>query len=208
MTINLLNRIIFSLIVAPLVLFLIFLGNIYFLLLLFITFLCGLYEIKNLKKKNTQLVIFIILIIFVYSCINIQLYENGKLYLFFILILAWLSDIGGYIIGKTIGGKKIGIISKNKTYSGFIGSICFSQFTLIYLSYYKLYFFDLLFMNIIIISFFSALVIIGDLFFSYIKRLNLIKDFSNLMIGHGGLFDRIDGLIFLTIFFNIFIMLL
>ena len=65
--------------------------------------------------------------------------------------------------------------------------------------------FESLISQLIIITFSSLIVIIGDLFFSYLKRINNIKDYSKILGGHGGLFDRIDGLIFLTIFFNIFI---
>ena len=121
------------------------------------------------------------------------------------MIISWLSDIGGYLFGKLFGGKKIGYISPNKTYMGIIGSILFSQFSQIYIYYFNLFSNEknlYKFMFIFISCFF---VIIGDLVFSYFKRVNKIKDYSNLLKGHGGLFDRIDGLIFLTIIFNIYI---
>lgn len=201
---NLIQRVLISLFVGPVVLLLIYLGGYYFKTLIFLIFTIGIYEILKLKKNITKSIIFLILIGFVYAIINLYDQENGKIYFYFILILAWLSDIGGYVIGKTIGGKKINIISKNKTYNGFFGSIFFSQFSLIFLSYFDISFFGNLFFDMIIVCIFSLLVIMGDLFFSYLKRINYIKDYSNILGAHGGLFDRIDGLIFLTIFFYLF----
>jgi len=123
--------------------------------------------------------------------------------LFFILLITSLSDTGGYVIGKIFGKKKIGIISANKTIEGFVGSVLFSQFGFIYINYYSSLFFDNNLLNFLLLIFMTIIVIIGDLFFSYIKRINNIKDYSKILKGHGGLFDRIDGLIFCTIFFNL-----
>ena len=67
------------------------------------------------------------------------------------------------------------------------------------------YFFNSLFLSIFLILLSSLMVILGDLFFSFIKRKCNIEDYSNVFIGHGGLFDRIDGLIFLTLFFKLII---
>ncbi len=202
---NLIHRFVFSIIAIPLVLLMIFLGNFYFNFLLFIIFLLGLFEISKLPKIKYRLIIFFIFIIFLYSCVNIMSLQNGKIYIFLLLIITWLSDIGGYIVGKTIGGRKIKFISHNKTYTGFLGSILISQFALIYINFYKVNIFNNFIYNSLLIFCFTLVVIIGDLIFSFFKRKNNIKDYSNLLIGHGGLFDRIDGLIFLTIVFNIFI---
>ena len=118
-------------------------------------------------------------------------------YLMWIIFIVWLSDIGGYIFGKIFKGPKISKYSPNKTFSGVLGSILLSQFAFLFLNYYEkninysLFFFS--------IQFFICLAaIFGDLFFSFIKRKNNIKDYSNLIPGHGGLLDRIDGLIFAT----------
>ena len=117
--------------------------------------------------------------------------------------ITWSSDSGGYIFGKLIGGKKIKFISPNKTISGFIGSIIFAQFNIIYISYFKINLFDKLYINILFLVLSAIIVIIGDLMFSYIKRLNKIKDYSNFVPGHGGILDRLDGFIFLIIIFNV-----
>ena len=109
------------------------------------------------------------------------------------------SDIGGYIFGKTFGGKKLTKISPNKTISGSIGS-----FVLSYMGFFLLYFYfnNLLFVRIdfkalFFIPFLISLICqLGDLFISYYKRKAKLKNTGNLIPGHGGLLDRIDGSIF------------
>ena len=104
---DLIYRILISLFLAPFVLLLIFLGNYYFKILIFLIFIISLYEIKKLNKNISKLITFLLVVAYVYVCINLYNQENGKVYIYFILILTWLSDIGGYVVGKTIGGKKI-----------------------------------------------------------------------------------------------------
>ena len=123
-----------------------------------------------------------------------------------ILIICIFSDIGGYVFGKTIGGKKLTKISPNKTISGSIGSFILPV-VFICLINIKIYFFELNLSNILFILFVSLISQLGDLFFSYFKRLNNKKNTSNLLPGHGGLLDRIDGLVIvLPIIFLIKIM--
>jgi len=202
---NFINRFLIATIIGPIILLLIFLGNNYFLFLILFLFFVGIYEIIILKNTLSKIIIFFIFLYFLYSCLKIENLTNGKTYLYFILFVTWLSDLGGYVVGKSVGGRKIGIISPNKTFSGMFGSILFSYISIFFIEYYKIFSFESLISQLIIITFSSLIVIIGDLFFSYLKRINNIKDYSKILGGHGGLFDRIDGLIFLTIFFNIFI---
>ena len=120
----------------------------------------------------------------------------GEIFFIFVLLVCASSDIGGYIFGKTIGGKKLTKISPNKTISGSIGSFIFSLIPLIFLNFQNYLYLNLSVKNIIfclIISFFCQ---IGDLIISYFKRLNKIKDTGSILPGHGGLLDRIDGIIF------------
>jgi len=201
---NFKHRTLFSIISAPIVLFAIFFGNIYFNILLFIILIIGLYEIQKLKNLNTKIIIFILFFYFLYSCLNLNNQSNGKNLIFLLLIITWSSDIGGYLFGKFFGGKKIGYISPNKTYTGIFGSILFSQIAQIYIYYFNLFSNQNNLYKFIFIFISCFFVIIGDLIFSYVKRLNKIKDYSSMLKGHGGLFDRIDGLIFLTIIFNIY----
>ena len=125
---NFIYRCIFSIVAAPLVFLIIFLGNIYFKILILLIFLLGLFEIYKIKNNITKTLIFFILLIFVYSCIKIESLDNGYLYIALILIISILSDSGGYIVGKLTKGKKIKYISPNKTYYGFLGSLFFAQF--------------------------------------------------------------------------------
>ena len=114
-----------------------------------------------------------------------------------ILIICIFSDVGGYVFGKTIGGKKLTKISPNKTISGSVGSFIFSILPIIFihLSNIEASFLELNLANIMFSLFVSLICQLGDLFFSYFKRLNNKKNTSNLLPGHGGLLDRIDGLV-------------
>ena len=138
------------------------------------------------------LFIFVFIIFFVESTQNTI--PKYKLYIFYSIIVCVNSDIGGYIIGKIFKGKKLTKISPNKTISGSIGSFACSLLTI------PIFFYDLSFINInllilttLIISFASQL---GDLIISYLKRLAKIKDTGNILPGHGGILDRIDGILF------------
>ena len=202
---NFIYRCIFSIVTAPLVFLIIFLGNIYFKMLILLIFLLGLFEIYKIKNNITKTLIFFILLIFVYSCIKIESLDNGYLYIALILIISILSDSGGYIVGKLTKGKKIKYISPNKTYHGFLGSLFFTQFSFLFMKHNNFYIYNSFWFDSIFIFFSTVIVIVGDLFFSFLKRKNNIKDYSNIIPGHGGIFDRIDGVIFLTIFYYIFI---
>ena len=106
----------------------------------------------------------------------------------------YFSDLGGYVFGKTFKGKKLTKISPNKTYSGMVGSFIMSViFGVIYS--YSISFIDfktIIFLTIII----SFICQTGDLFISFLKRKAKIKDTGNILPGHGGLLDRIDGILF------------
>lgn len=202
---NLSNRILIAFLLMPIVFFSIYEGNIFFKTILILTFVLGVYEIFKLKIFLTKICLIFLLLLFLFTVFHIRISNDGIKNLYYIIALTWLSDIGGYIFGKIFGGKKINIISPNKTYSGFLGSFIFSQFSLILVFYYNIFQnFNLTF-KLLITSILCIVVIMGDLFFSYIKRLNKIKDYSNFFPGHGGLFDRIDGLIFAVIIFYMYI---
>ena len=133
--------------------------------------------------------------IFVYFIFIIEsVYTDLKIYLVYSVLVAILSDIGGLVFGKTFKGKKLTKISPNKTVSGSIGSFV-SPMVLIPIFYNKLITYDLLTLLVltIIISLISQ---IGDLFISLLKRKAKVKDTSDLLPGHGGLLDRLDGIIF------------
>jgi len=135
------------------------------------------------------------LFLFVYFVFVIEsYYPSLKLYLLYSVLVSILSDIGGLLFGKTFKGKKLTKISPNKTISGSTGSFLLSLLS-IPIFYEKLILYDLLTLTMItiVISFISQL---GDLFISFLKRKAKVKDTSDLLPGHGGLLDRVDGIIF------------
>ena len=149
--------------------------------------------------------------------------ESLESVIFFIIILCICicSDTGGYVFGNTIGGKKLTKISPNKTISGSLGSFIFSllpiflfnfqnyfdsHFNLDFKVYnwafvsvpseYETFNFEISLKSILFCLIISLSCQLGDLFISYFKRLNNVKDAGTVLPGHGGLLDRIDGIIF------------
>ena len=121
-------------------------------------------------------------------------YSNLKIYLLYSILVAILSDIGGLVCGKIFKGKKLTKISPNKTISGSIGSFTFS--TLLVPFFYKTHI-DQNLLNILLITIIISLTAqLGDLFISFLKRKAKVKDTSDLLPGHGGFLDRVDGIIF------------
>ena len=201
---NTLKRVVTSLFLVPIILLLIYLEGLYFFALLFFIMLIGTYEAIKLNFFTIKLIILSILISFVYCSYEIIKLDNGKYIIFYIILLTCSSDIGGYLFGRLIGGKKINFISPNKTYVGFLGSLFTAQFIIFFSAFLNITYLNNLFFNYIFIFICTIIVIFGDLLFSFFKRKCGIKDYSNIIPGHGGLLDRIDGLMVLTIFIFIF----
>ena len=159
---------------------------------------------KKIFKKN-HLLNFLFLtfgIIYInYFCLLIatNFIVNEDLFKFsliFLILICATSDVGGYIFGNIIGGKKLTKISPNKTYSGLIGSFILSLiFGYLYFIVFeaKLAFKINPIIFILIVSLISQ---IGDLIISFLKRKANIKDTGSILPGHGGILDRIDGIIF------------
>ena len=105
-----------------------------------------------------------------------------------------MSDIGGLVFGKIFKGKKLTKISPNKTISGSVGSFIFS---ILLIPFFFKSLIDHNLLNILLITIIVSLISqLGDLFISYLKRKAKVKDTSDLLPGHGGVLDRIDGIIF------------
>ena len=121
-------------------------------------------------------------------------YPNIKLYLLYSVMVAIFSDIGGLVFGKVFKGRKLTKISPNKTISGSIGSFIFSLL-LIPFFYEELIYYNFIMIIIMTISI-SIISQLGDLFISYLKRKAKVKDTSDILPGHGGFLDRVDGIIF------------
>ena len=121
-------------------------------------------------------------------------YFNLKIYLLYSVLVAISTDVGGLVFGKIFKGKKLTKISPNKTISGSIGSFVFSILLIPF--FYKGQI-DQTLTNIFLITIIISLTSqLGDLFISYLKRKAKVKDTSDLLPGHGGVLDRIDGIIF------------
>lgn len=150
----------------------------------------------NLKYLTLNIITFCY-VFFIFCQFSYEIHRlEGPTFFLFLISICFFSDIGGYAFGKTIGGKKLTKISPNKTISGTIGSFIFCIIPLVLFSLVNN--FDLeLNLNNLIFSFLVSLISqLGDLFISYLKRMVKIKDTGKILPGHGGLLDRVDGILF------------
>ena len=204
---NIKKRILSSIIILPVSLFFIFKGGNYIVSFLYAILILGNFEVFSaFKRKLTIILIDLILVI---SLLAVLFLRNDTASSFFLLlwviILTILSDVGGYVFGKFFKGKKISKISPNKTISGVIGSFVFSIFSVFLIDMIveiitgidNNFFLKPKFFVLAIV--FSITAQLGDLVISYFKRLEKIKDTGKIIPGHGGIFDRIDGLMFVVI---------
>ena len=194
------KRLLSSIILIPISIFFIFKGSIFFVFFLSILFLATSYEWVKMSKKN-DLVKFsgvIFLFLSFYTAFEIRQNFNFKDFLFVITVCIF-TDIGGYIFGKTFNGPKLSRISPKKTYAGVFGGFLLSLVSGLLFNYYlvideEIFKDDLILF--ILILFISLVSQIGDLIISFFKRKAKIKDTGKIIPGHGGLLDRIDGMIF------------
>ena len=158
--------------------------------------------IKIFRKKSYKsniLILFIKALILLYlSCFSFLIFSaityDETLLIIYLFSICIFSDIGGFVFGKTFKGKKLTKISPNKTISGLIGSFILS---LVLVPFFYFYLKNLSITDLIIISIVvSSFCQFGDLFFSYLKRKAKVKDTGDILPGHGGILDRIDGILF------------
>ena len=205
---ELIKRLLTSVIILPIVIYCIYFSGLYFYFLLIFLYIVCFYEIyKNVKKKHFIFFSNIVLLIAFFSIYKLRGDNDYNLvFLLWVLITTFLSDIGGYVVGKILKGKKLSKLSPNKTYSGSLGAIFFSLCGIPVIDLFQKLFFNLIVIDFFFIKYFLFSILIsiicqlGDLYISFLKRKLKIKDISNLLPGHGGLLDRIDGLIFVLIF--------
>ncbi len=195
-----LKRFISSLILISIIIFIIIKGTVFLNLLILLCFLISLYEWHTMKKDNIYYFTGIIfLFLTFYSVFRLINFEGDYSYFIFILIICIATDFGGYIFGKIFKGKKLTKISPNKTYSGMLGSFILSL-VISYLFFELTTIFSNLNFNststLIFILLISLISQIGDITVSYFKRKSNIKNTGKIIPGHGGLLDRIDGMIF------------
>ena len=204
MRIELQKRIFSSIILIPLTFFFVIKGSFFFTFFISICFLITSYEWHIMsKKKNYNIYGFIFLVISFYAAYLLrklssccELTDLGLKYFLLIVLICIFTDIGGYVFGKLFKGPKLTKISPNKTYSGVIGSFFVPIFLInIFINhlFFNIKFTNELLVFVILVSLISQ---IGDILISYFKRLSNVKDTGKLIPGHGGLLDRVDGMIF------------
>jgi phosphatidate cytidylyltransferase len=157
---------------------------------------------RNKKKRFNSKFLFLNILTFLYVFIiffqfSYQIQKmQGPIFFLLVISICFFSDIGGYFVGKLIGGKKLSKISPNKTISGTIGSFIFSVIPLLVMVQFEYIDLELSFITIILTIFISFVNQVGDLFISYLKRKAKIKDTGKILPGHGGILDRVDGIVF------------
>jgi len=206
---NLLLRIFSSIFLSAILFFVIYsnikIFNTFLILLILITF----YEWKKLTKNF--LITYFGYIFIAFSFLTVHLVKSYDLgYFLFLLLICVSTDIGGFLFGKIFGGPKLTSISPNKTISGLIGSFLLTLISsYLFLKFYflpdtlSIYY---LVNNYFFILFCSFVSQFGDLIVSYFKRKANVKDTGNIIPGHGGILDRIDGMIFVFPFFYIILL--
>ena len=206
------KRILSSIVLLILTFFCIIKGSYYFIVLLIVIFLISSLEWHHMSKNKSYYVFgFIYLIVSIYFVYKIRFDFTSDASLFLLItMICILTDIGGFIFGKIFKGPKLTKYSPNKTYSGLLGSFLLS-FSIIPINFYFNFVNDVSLTTLVIFTFIvSGISQLGDIFISYFKRVSKIKDTGNIIPGHGGLLDRIDGMIFafpisyLMIMFNFF----
>ena len=197
---ELIKRILSSIILIPIALFFIIKGSFLFNFFILLCFLITSFEWHTMsKKKSYNFFGLIFLIISFYSIYKFRNeFDTGYVYLLFVTLICVSTDIGGYLFGRLFKGPKLTKISPKKTYSGMIGGYLTSIIAVNFFinSTYSdelIYSTSNTFIFVLLVSSISQL---GDILVSYFKRLSKIKDTGKIIPGHGGLLDRVDGMIF------------
>ena len=187
----------------PVALFFIIKGSFFFNFFISICFLLTSYEWYNMSKKRGYSLLGLVFLLISFYTVFILRNDTDKesFFLFLTVILTCVStDIGGYVFGNIFKGPKITKISPNKTYAGMIGGFflsiisnnIFINSSILLTNNDRNFTFEFFILILLI----SAVSQIGDLIVSYFKRLSKIKNTGKILPGHGGLLDRIDGMIF------------
>jgi len=192
------KRVISSIFLIPIVFFIIIKGSYFFFFLLLSCFLISCYEWHFLAKNRSYYVLgFIFLICSFSSIYQIRMGINNSYDKFLIILLVCIfTDIGGYAFGKIFKGPKLTIYSPNKTISGLLGSFFLALCLIPLLIFFNKIEYNNIQFTIIYVILVSTVSQIGDIIISYFKRKSKIKDTGNLIPGHGGILDRVDGMLF------------
>ena len=195
---NLLKRALSSIILIPLAFYFVINGSYMLMFFTFICFLVACYEWHMMTKKKIFKIYGFLFLIF--SFITFYILSLEIFLVVFVILICISTDIGGYVFGKIFKGPKLTKISPKKTYAGMIGGYFLSLICLATITSWIDYPHIPIQFFIITITI-STVSQIGDITISYFKRLSKIKDTGKLIPGHGGLLDRIDGMIFAFPFF-------
>lgn len=205
------KRILSSIILIPISIFFIFQESIFFIFFLSLVFLASAYEWLKMSRNINMKTLGVIFLLFSFYLAYLLRTENGFAFFLFVILISILTDIGGYIFGKTFKGPKLTKISPKKTYAGVIGSFILSvsgglifydyitavkQIIIVIFINFQPYGIGLNFFILLLIMIISIISQLGDLTISYFKRVAKIKDTGKILPGHGGFLDRIDGIIF------------
>ena len=187
------KRILSSIVLLPLAFYCLLTGSFLSIILIIVCFIFSCYEWNKISKnKSIKILGFIFLSFSFYTFYDLSIKLN---LLIFVISICIATDIGGYIFGKIIKGPKLTRISPNKTYSGMIGGYLLSLISLVIIANFikSIGSINQFFLIIVLLSTVSQ---VGDIIVSYFKRQAKVKNTGNLIPGHGGLLDRIDGMIF------------
>ena len=197
------KRIFSSLILIPIAFYFIIKGSFFFTFFISICLLITLYEWHMMSKKMSYYIVGIIFILISFYSVfllrNYDQYTNildpGLTFFLIVTLICVFTDLGGYVFGKIFKGPKLTKISPNKTYAGMFGGFFLSIMSInLFVNYtsLNLYFTNQLFIFVILVSATSQ---IGDILVSFFKRKSKIKNTGKIIPGHGGLLDRIDGML-------------
>ena len=194
------KRVLSSFILIPTVFFVIIEGSFLFNFFIFICFIISAYEWIQMSKSNIQKIFGLFFIIFSFFTI-FKIRNDFNQDYFHILLIAIIcisTDTGGYFFGKLLKGPKLTKLSPNKTYAGVLGSFLFSIIiTILFFELtLKIHNFKYSVETFIFVLIVTLVSQIGDIIVSFFKRLSKIKDTGNIIPGHGGILDRVDGMIF------------
>ena len=170
------------------------------LLILFVVMISRLFSTRALTRATSDSAILLFGVVYVGLTLGhlllLRALEDGIFLIFFLLLTTWGSDTGAYVVGKTLGRKKLApVISPNKTVEGFLGGLVLGTSMALVARLWFLPAFaigDCVVLGLLL----AGVGTLGDLVESVLKRGAGVKDSSTLIPGHGGILDRVDGLLF------------
>ncbi len=187
------KRILSSIVLLPMAFYFLTYGSFISVFFILVCFILACYEWHMMTKDKSYKIYGFIFLIF--SFLTFYKLSMNLNWILFVILICIATDVGGYTFGKVFKGPKLTKISPNKTFAGMIGGYFLSLITLIIVT-------DIINYSAIPIQFFLITILvstisqIGDIIISYFKRKSNIKNTGNIIPGHGGLLDRIDGMIF------------